>query len=576
MRFKKLLTIITVFVLSATFMASCDSADSSVSSGSHISSSSEPSSGNTDAENERNTIEAFSFSQDGSVTLSEERFINVLSYITISAQDGAKIYYTTDGSTPDESSTLYGEPIEFKSSTGDFPNCIVLKAMTVLPDGTKSAVATHTFFSMLGIDSRFETLVFSISGNPDELTNGPDGILYGDNVELRGRDSEREVYIEAINPDGSLVFEQGAGVRVYGGASRGVSIKSLKLFARKEYDENHGKFKIDTFGTIGADGDVMNKYDKLVLRNYGNDFQFAFIRDELNQRLAAQAGYTDVEAVVPAVVYLNGEYYGLVWLHENYCDDFFKDKYGNGDGRYEVIEGGETYKKTDDDDEENVAPAIEYDDFYDSIAYSDLTDEENYKKLCEFMDVENYLQYYAFNIYVNNFDWPNNNYKCYRYYASEGEEYGDDQMDGRWRFLLHDTDFSLHLYEEDRTSAGYNNITQILDENNDRYSPLFANLMKRDDCKKYFMDEMVRLMDGVFSHDNVCKTIDDMNSERYSEMLLYFDHLENLKKSDDSIWIWYDEYQRRTQNIKDFVKYRRGYIEEYLIEAFELSEDYFS
>ncbi|MBQ4096030.1 MAG: CotH kinase family protein [Oscillospiraceae bacterium] len=574
MKLRRLLALITALVMSATFMAACNSSDSSSVADSGTGSSADSNSSKQE-EKERNKVEAFSFAQDGTVTLSQERFLSVISDITMSAPEGAKIYYTTDGSTPDESAELYSEPIEFKAATSDFPNCLVLKAKAVYADGTQSDVVTHTFFSMLGIGTRFQTLVFSVSGDPDALTNGPDGIMYGDNVELRGRESERDVYVEAINPDGTVVFEQGAGVRVYGAASRFASIKSLKLFARKEYDENHGKFNIDTFGTIGADGSVMDKYDKLVLRNYGNDFQFAFIRDELNQRLAAQAGYTDVEAVVPAVVYLNGEYYGLVWLHESYCDDFFQDKYGKGAGYYEVIEGTEIEKKTDDDDPENVAAATEFNEFYNSIAYTDLTDEENYKKLCEFMDVENYLQNYALNIYVNNFDWPQNNFKCYRYYAAEGEEYGENQMDGRWRFLFHDTDYSLDLYEQDLTNAGYNNIGKIFDENSDRYSPLFVNLMKREDCKQYFLDEMVRLMDGVLSYENICETIDSMNSERYTEMFFYFDHLENLKRKDDSIWIWYDEYLRRTDNIKTFAKRRRGYVERYLIESLELSEDYF-
>ena len=99
--------------------------------------------------------------------------------------------------------------------------------------------------------------------------------------------------------------------------------------------------------------------------------------------------------------------------------------------------------------------------------------------------------------------------------------------------------------------------------------------MKREDCKQYFLDETVRLMDGVLSYENICETIDAMNSERYTEMFFYFDHLENLKRKDDSIWIWYDEYLRRTDNIKTFAKRRRGYVERYLIESLELSEDYF-
>ena len=49
-----------------------------------------------------------------------------------------------------------------------------------------------------------------------------------------------------------------------------------------------------------------------------------------------------------------------------------------------------------------------------------MTDDAVYKKLCEVIDVENYISYYALQIFIGNEDWPHNNYKVYRYYAAEG------------------------------------------------------------------------------------------------------------------------------------------------------------
>ena len=366
-----------------------------------------------------------------------------------------------------------------------------------------------------------------------------------------------------------MIFEQAAGIRPYGGASRGSSIKSMKLFARKEYDPYHGKFELDAFGTVGADGEIMNKYDKLVLRNYGNDLQFAFIRDELNQRLVAQAGYSNGEAVVPAVVYLNGKYYGLFYLHESYCDDFFKDKYGGStEGHYEVLEGNEQRKSEDDDDQENVAAAEEYNFMYNYFAYADMTVDMHFDELCAFMDVENYLQYYAYNIYINNNDWPQNNYKCYRYYAAEDEAYGTGETDGRWRFLFHDMDFSMGLYDSKETIANYNNLKHIMRPKDDRYSPLFTNLMQREDCRQFFLDEMDRLMNGTLSEKNINAVLDSMLAERESEMIYFFEHLEELKRTDDTIWIWYEGYLERTDNIRKFAKERKAYMEKYLQEQF--------
>ena len=519
-------------------------------------------------------VDAMRFTK-GLVSVTEQGFLTSSSLLTLSAPDGAAIYYTTDGSEPDTSAMQYTEPIPFQGLVGNFPNSIVLKARAYFEDGSVSEVGTRTFFCASDVKNRYKHVIFSITGDPKQLTEGPDGILFGDNVELRGKESERKVYVEAINRDGSVIFEQYAGARVYGAASRLSAIKSLKLFARKEYDPDHGQFDIDVFGTTGADGAVIPEYDKLVLRNYGNDFQFAFVRDELNQRLAAKAGYTDCEAVVPALVYLNGAYYGLMYLHETYCDDLFKDKYGAGNGKYEVLEGKDGKMNVEEEDAEMAAIATTYNTNYEEFSKADLLDDTIYAQLCAFMDVENYLQNFAFNIYVNNNDWPQNNFKCYRYFAAEGESLGtaEARQDGRWRYLYHDIDFCFSIYEMEETGASYNNLAQILDADSDRYSPLFAKLMERPDCRDFFLAEMQRLMNGALSADSIIETLDHMTTERFFEMRYYFEYLENLKKKNSDIWIWYEEYQRRTDNIRVFARQRAAYMEQFLKEAFAESAD---
>lgn len=523
-----------------------------------------------------NAVEVFAFYKD-KVSVTDVHFISDISTVSMTAPEGATVYYSTDGSDPDTDSSVYKDPIPLELGFGDFPNCTVFRAKAVYADGSESATVTHTFFAAVDIKARFNNMIFSITGDPDDLFNAPDGIYYGKNYQKRGKESERPVYVEAIDQKGQTLFEQGAGVRIFGAASREAPIKSLKLFARKSYDPEHGKFKTDIFGTEGADGEVIDKYDKLVLRNAGNDFQFAFIRDELNQRLAEQAGYTDYEAVVPAVVYLNGKYYGLMWLHETYCDDLLKEKYGDGDGHFEVIEGGERYKKTDDDDPETAAAANEFVKLYDRFAYSDLTVGSRYDELCSVIDVENYLQNYAYNIYINNWDWPQNNYKCYRYYAAEGEDYASDgEQDGRWRFIFHDTDYCMGLYGQDVTQPNYNNLKLIMTENDERWSPLFTQLMKREDCREYFLKEITRLMNGVLSFDNIKKTLEEMNFERSSEMRVYYKHLEEMKRTDRNIWSWYQDHLQRMENIRIFASKRAENMQRFLKNQFDLSDDYFN
>lgn len=525
-----------------------------------------------------NPDRAYEFPDERPVFSLDGGFYDCPILLELKTQQSAAVYYTTDGSEPDRTSTLY-DPTEgiyvLCEEASDFPKPLVVKARAYYDNGVVSEVAVHTYFVAQGIRERFTTAVFAIYGDPAELTEGPDGIFYGDNCYKRGDDTEREVFIEAWDTEGNRMFSQYSGLRIYGGASRGNTIKSVKIYARKSYSSGIGKFHTDIFSTPIEDGsgNLVDEYDKLVLRNAGNDHQFGFIRDELCQVLAMQAGFTDYEAVVPAVVYLNGEYYGLFWLHESYCDDYFKNKYPNAEaqGEFVVVEGTERWKNEDEDGGKE-QQAIAYNEMYNTYAYADLTNEETYQELLQHIDVENYLRYCAFNIYINNNDWPQNNYKCYRY-VPEGEEALTGVYDGRWRYLLHDTDFSFHIYESWEVAADYDNIGKILDPDSNRYAPLLDALMHRSECREYFMNYLTELSEGVLSRSNVVDTLYDLHISRVNEQDYMYLHMENLRNAgDDSFWSHSGILSQNLDLIRNFAGRRDNFILDYAAQALEKYE----
>ncbi len=459
---------------------------------------------------------------------------------------------------------------------------------------TERAKATPTpkprndsIYSVLNVspNRKFTTYVFSITGDPADLTDYPNGLFYGKNYEARGRESERQVLVDVWDKDGNMILSQLCGLRIYGGYSRMNYLKSVKLFARSSYDPNNKNFKYNFFDTEKLYEDKpVKKYKKLVLRDSGNDWQFAWIRDELLQTLAKDAGFTDYEAVEPAVYYLNGEYRGFYWLHEVYCDNFFKNKYGDKDknGEFVVIEGAEQEKSEEDDDEINVMASKEFNTAYAELSRLDYTIDSNFNKLNKFMDVDNYIKYYAYNVYICNKDWPHNNYKCYRYYASEGEKYESGTIyDGRWRFLLHDMDYSTGLYGQTECMANYDKLGEILtpevkDEKdklteNTKYAPLFAALMKREECRDTFVNFSLELANGALSKDNLNKVLDEMNDEREDEMKYFFEYIEVLKaKGTEGVWTGSYLFDGYTKEIKNFAKHRKNYSRSYMEKNFNI------
>lgn len=242
----------------------------------------------------------------------------------------AKIYYTTDGSTPDETATLYdGKGLELNdrssekndlsaemdiSANNDYNVPLVkkgnvIRAVAVLPDGTKSEVINGTFF--VGIDREEEygdVPIISILTEKENLFDYETGIYvlgkthdnwlaenpankWADwwnqqgNYTNRGFDWERPVNVEYITSDGSEGFIQDMGIRIMGGASRGNNQKSLRLVARDEYGKKNVKYPVIPNNMMSDGSQEVYKYKSFVLRNGGNDCDYSKIRDPILQNL---------------------------------------------------------------------------------------------------------------------------------------------------------------------------------------------------------------------------------------------------------------------------------------------------
>lgn len=504
--------------------------------------------------------------------------------VELTAEGDQQIYFTTDGSDPKlESGNVYTQPIEINATAE--VRASTIKAAAAGEDGTLGAVYTVSYVIGQDVDSRFDddTLVFVLSTDPYNLYDYEYGIavpgkVYDDYVKehpgeeipynapgnyyMTGREWERPIYVEVFENDGTKVIDQAAGVRLSGGYSRVPDQKSLRLIARKDYDPENGKFKYAFFpGAETEDGVPVTEFDRLVLRNGANDREFAGVRDELSQNLAQDYGYPVTQHCTPAAVFLNGEYYGFSWLHENYNQDYLATYFGGSRDNYEIV------SNTENADEGSERALADYAEMY-ALYDEDLTDDKVFDKLCSLVDIDNLVQYYCMQIFISNKDWPGNNYKAFRYYPAEGEEITSEYMDGRWRFMFFDAEFAWSLYGE---RANLNTMKDLLDGTHmSGESKVLKALLQREDMREKFAAVMSDLTAYAFEETHIKEVLDELCEISDNEQFYALD------KGITSTWARREHFAESREQIRSFADMREFVVFRDMFRLYEWEDERYS
>lgn len=463
---------------------------------------------------------------------------------------GARIYYTTDGSIPDETDTLYDGTITLLWTTEkddpmshrtgitlgdtyvpqmDFPSAHIIRAVAIMPEGTRSPVVSGTYFIGYNRQELYGgTALMFLAIDPSHLFDYDTGIyvtgrVYDEwvkdqteafeswqgtaNYTQRGDAWERPVTVTFLPAEGEG-FTQDMGVRIKGGASRGSNQKSLRLIARADYGEKNVKYELFPGNLKESDGKAVKKYKSFTLRNGGNDCDFGKIRDPFIQRLAEGMRF-DTAANLPVIAFINGEYWGLYTLNEEYSDNYIDYHYGINNDNVVTVKVGEI----DDGEEEDIAL---FDEMLNYIAYSDMSDPEKYAKACEMLDMGSFADYCALQLYIGNQDGPfqNNNWQMWRVRVP-GED-DSPYADGKWRMMLYDTDFSSGIYNNGAT-FGEDNITPVLTTTNYEWRHpglLFNSLIQSEEFLGEFVSAACDIRNLYFSKARAGALLDEM-TDRY-------------------------------------------------------------
>lgn len=392
---------------------------------------------------------------------------------------GAQIYYSTDGSEPDQNSTLYTSLIAVAQNT-------CLRARAYAAGMIPSPIATHTYF----INEPQNLPVISLSTNPSNFWDQDSGIyVMGPNAEPGfphfganfWQDWERPIHIEYFDSAGQPAFKMNAGVKIFGGWSRGNPQKSLALYARGKYGANEIAYKL-----FSGEKDI-DSFEAVILRNSGNDWNQSMIRDAFMTHLAGNSG-VDYQAYQPVVVYLNGEYWGIHNLREKLNEHFIADNNNTQPDQISILENNGDIVHGEND---------HYLALLDFLNSHSLTDPANYQQVAAMIDIDNFISYQAVEIYCDNTDWPGNNIKFWR----------ENSPGARWRWIAYDFDFGFGIFN---ANAYQNNTLEFATEPNGPSWPnppwstlLLRKLLENSEFKNKFITRYADLINSVLAGNRV-------------------------------------------------------------------------
>lgn len=446
--------------------------------------------------------------------------------------EGAEIRYTTDGSEPTRTSYLYQQPISISQTT-------VVKAKLFL-DGMLSPRSTAQSYIFFPRDITLP--VISISTNKKYLYDNKIGIYVDGNYQSGKKNYEfdwrRPINIEFFfEPGYESQINQLCEARIMGGATRSSARKSLAVYANKRFGEKRLKYEF-----FPDDRPGITDFKSIALRNAGNDFDYLFQRDAIIQLNTARHCDIDFQAYRPAIVYFNGEYMGMLNIRERSNED---NIYTNYDG-LEDLDMFENWWELKEGTWDN------YNAFKDFYAEQGHTLAE-YDK---WMDTMEFLNLMLVNLYYNNRDFPGNNIVMWR----------PRSEDGRWRWIMKDTDFGLGLYG---VSAGYNTIKWIYDPNYDKgtnwanqydHTRLFRRLMEDADFKREFIDRAAIYM-GDWLNERGTRAVWD---PLYDAIKYEYPHHRKLINE------WWPNYNDELKNARNWVAQRTAYFYKYIADYYQL------
>ena len=510
-------------------------------------------------------------------------------WLELSAKEGYKIYYTTDGTDPktngkeytasiplaDSSAVAPGPTIKggaghgFGSHSNSLPGGYVIKAYAT--NGTESTdVFTNTYFIS---ETFYEYGVSLLSLSMDKsLIYGSQG-FYTNFSSTGGTPNQRQTgMLEVFSSDGVRHGSSYVELAISGHGSSGWPMKSMRVYYKSANNTavgTDGDLNYDLFDGYARDdqGHAITDFSRLLLRNSGNDCMDSYIRDAYMQRVSRDLDVYTM-AYAPVLLFINGEFWGVYNARERYSPEYVESHTGANKDTVALIESdydalvlggdpGAPYIPMDG----TQADADEFNALVDYIRSHDLSVQEHYDYVAERLDVNSFMDMYVSRLFFNARDWPENNIKVFKNRNPEDPS----GQDTKWYFSLLDMDMGISMYPAGHgaDTSERANFFGWIDSTSTVVGTIMHGLCKNAGFKQTFISRFAYVVDRIYTPEYLEAELDAVVAQRQPLVEL------QTKRWGASE----NQYRYSVDNMYSFVRNRAQYVIPMLCSYFHISPE---
>ena len=465
--------------------------------------------------------------------------------LEITAPSDYEIYFTTDGSMPTTRSHRYKKRINvnpnknlnrnilhistsllWRPPYGKQPHSTVIRARC-FKAGAGYGKTKNIIYSAPDIKQHQGFQVVHILIEPDSLFSQERGIYvlgekyyskraiteieqqhalrwfeYPANYHQRGQQWSRPAEFILKDASGKTLHEQSVRLRIHGLSTRALPIKTLRVTA----DSNRG----DSVISYRFFDDLpYENFKTILLRSSGNDQVRTMFRDAMVQQMAKGLGLSFQE-YAPAVLYINGNYWGIHNIRERLCEYYLANKYGAAMEKINMLEyngavGKFELQYGDDQSLQSFNELINY------MQKNSTADENVYQYVSSQIDIDNFIDYVIVQTFFANADWGDNNMRLYKIEEQTYEMKQKNIEACKWRWLL--ADFDLSMFSEPA------NMFDHLHQNGHiSITTLFFGLLKNDEFKEKFLNRYEYIIRNLLTTSYMLQHVEDFEERYQHEM----------------------------------------------------------